>query len=189
MRTQTILLLGLWLSLGLPHLGRAQVEQPVSWRFTASPVTPAGVTTLTFTATIQGQWHIYSQFMAAGGPVPTHFTFAPSASYHLLGPVTEAAQPVKAFEESFKLMVAYFPKRAVFQQKVKFQGRPATINGTLTYMACNDLQCLPSEDVAFSIPVPVSATYTSHYAPKARATAAKPVGGLPQRSAVGQAPH
>jgi hypothetical protein len=146
MSTLKFFLLGLWLLLGLPHR-RAQLEQPISWRFRASPATPAGVTTLTFTALIQGKWHIYSQHMAAGGPVPTRFAFAPSARYQLLGPVTEATNPVKAFEESFQLTVAYFPKRAVFQQKVKIGSLPTTVKGVLTYMTCNDLQCLPPEEL------------------------------------------
>jgi thiol:disulfide interchange protein len=189
MKKQKIFLLGMWLLLGLAHLSRAQVEQPVSWRFTASPVTPAGVSTLTFTATMQGQWHIYSQSMAAGGPVPTYFAFAPSASYQLLGSVTEATHPVKAFEESFKLTVIYFPKRVVFQQKVKFRALPTTVKGTLTCMVCNDLQCLPPEDVTFGISVPIAATGAAPCVPKARAAAAKPVGGLPQRSAASHAPR
>jgi hypothetical protein len=117
MSTLKFFLLGFWLLLGLPHRSRAQLEQPVSWRFSDSPATPAGETTLTFTAIIQGQWHIYSQHMAAGGPVPTQFAFAPSARYQLLGPVTEATNPVKAFEESFQLTVAFFPSEPFSSKK------------------------------------------------------------------------
>jgi thiol:disulfide interchange protein len=178
MSTLKFFLLGLWLVLGLPHRSRAQLEQPVSWHFRASPATPASETTLTFTALIQGQWHIYSQHMAAGGPVPTQFAFAPSARYQLLGPVREATNPVKAFEESFQLTVAYFPKRAVFQQKVKLGARPTTVKGVLTYMTCNDLQCLPPEEIAFSIAVPAAASHASPLVPPARASSAKLPSGL-----------
>jgi DsbC/DsbD-like thiol-disulfide interchange protein len=49
--------------------------------------------------------------------------------------------------------VSYFEKSVVFQQKIKLKGKEATIKGQLEYMTCNDKQCLPPDDVEFSIPV------------------------------------
>jgi len=143
----------LLLCLGLSYPGHAQIERPVSWKFTATPADQSGAATLTFTASIQGQWHIYSQFIEAGGPEPTSFTFVPGADYELVGKVTEETMPVKGYEETFKMTIAYFPTRAVFSQKIKLKAGRATVKGTLTYMACNDVQCLPPEDVEFSVAV------------------------------------
>jgi len=46
--------------------------------------------------------------------------------------------------------VAFFEKKAVFIQKVKLKVPTTTIKGSLTFMACDDNQCLPPEDIDFS---------------------------------------
>jgi hypothetical protein len=49
--------------------------------------------------------------------------------------------------------VSFFEKEVVFQQKIKLKAGQATVKGTLEYMTCNDHQCLPPDDIDFSIPV------------------------------------
>ncbi|MGI4870587.1 MAG: cytochrome c biogenesis protein CcdA [Janthinobacterium lividum] len=131
----------------------AQIEHPVIWKWAAQPGASPDEATLTFTATIGGNWHIYSQFVDAGGPEPTSFTFPPSADYELVGKVSEAPAPVKQFDKSFNMTIAYFPGRAVFSQKIRLKAPQTTVKGTLTFMACNDEKCLPPDDLDFSIPV------------------------------------
>ncbi|RZK96733.1 MAG: disulfide bond formation protein DsbD, partial [Hymenobacter sp.] len=137
--------------LGITQLAQAQIERPVTWKFAAQPGTAVGEATLTFTAAIAGNWHIYSQFIEEGGPEPTSFKFTPSADYELVGKVTESPEPVKAFEKAFNMNIAYFPKRAVFSQKIRLKAPQATVKGTLTFMVCNDEKCLPPDDLDFSI--------------------------------------
>ena len=139
------------LGAGRPAL--AQIERPVAWTFAARPGGSPQEATLTFTATIGGNWHIYSQFIEEGGPEPTSFKFTPSPDYELLGKVTEEPAPVKTFEKAFNMNIAYFPKRAVFSQKIRLKAPQTTVKGTLTFMACNDEKCLPPDDLDFSIAV------------------------------------
>ncbi|MGI4742065.1 MAG: cytochrome c biogenesis protein CcdA [Janthinobacterium lividum] len=164
-----LLLLALLLGLGTPS--QAQIEHPVSWKFSASPAGPNGLATLT--AAIQGQWHIYSKFIAEGGPQPTSFAFTPAADYEVVGQVTEVTTPIKAYEEAFKMNIAYFPKQAVFKQEIRLKVPQATVRGTLIYMCCNDAQCLPPEDLEFSIPVKASATPATTAKPRTSAPVAK----------------
>ncbi|AMR27890.1 disulfide bond formation protein DsbD [Hymenobacter psoromatis] len=141
------------LLLGLAAPAAAQIERPVTWKFAASPADKSGESTLTFSATIAGNWHIYSQFIEEGGPEPTSFKFVPSPDYELVGKVTESPEPVKAFEKAFNMNIAYFPKRAVFSQKIRLKAPQATVKGTLTFMVCNDEKCLPPDDLDFSLDV------------------------------------
>ena len=141
------------LLLGLATPAAAQIERPVTWKFAASPTDKAGEATLTFSASIAGNWHIYSQFIEEGGPEPTSFKFMPSPDYELVGKVTESPEPVKAFEKAFNMNIAYFPKRAVFSQKIRLKAPQATVKGTLTFMVCNDEKCLPPDDLDFSLDV------------------------------------
>ena len=145
-----------WLAfmlLALNFLAQAQIERPVTWTFAAAPADQAGLTTLTATATIAGNWHIYSQFIEDGGPVPTSFAFTPSPDYELVGKVAESPTPVKAFEKAFNMTITYFPKRAVFSQKIRLKAPQTTVKGTVTFMVCNDEKCLPPDDLDFSFDV------------------------------------
>jgi len=169
----------------LSQAAHAQIERPVTWTFAARPGAAPGEATLTFTARIGGNWHIYSQFIEEGGPEPTSFTFVPSADYELLGgKPSESPAPVKAFEQAFKMTIAYFPKQATFSQRIRLKAAQTTVKGHLTFMACNDEKCLPPDDADFSIAVAGPATATAPAAAaKQPAASAKPATG-PAASAV-----
>ena len=128
---------------------RAQIEHPVEWNFTTHK-TSNTETELIFTAKINSGWHIYSQFIAKGGPVPTSFTFTPSPDYVLVGNVSESPNPKKIYEKVFDMEVAFFEGKAVFTQKVKLKVPASKIKGSLEFMVCDDNQCIPPEDLNFS---------------------------------------
>ena len=169
-RAAGVLALLLLLSARLPAL--AQIEKPVSWQF-AAQAGAAGEATLTATATIAGDWHIYSQFIEEGGPEPTSFTFTPSADYELLGKVAESPAPVKTFEKAFNMNIAYFPKRAVFTQRIRLKVPQTTVKGHVTFMVCNDEKCLPPTDEDFAIEVKGGAATPATAAVTPPAAAAK----------------
>ena len=166
--------------LGINSLAQAQIERPVTWTFAARPGA-AGEATLTATATIAGNWHIYSQFIEEGGPVPTSFEFTPSPDYELLGKVAESPAPVKAFEKAFNMNIAYFPKRAVFSQKIRLKAPQTTVKGTVTFMVCNDEKCLPPDDLDFSVAV---AGTVAPAAAKAAPTPPRPAKAAPAAATV-----
>jgi len=129
----------------------AQIEKPVTWSYAAKKVSKTEAV-LYLKATIEDRWHIYSQNVKDGGPVKTTFTFSPSKDFSLIGKTAEPKAIVK-FEDTFKMNVAYFEKSVIFQQKVKLNKGTTTVKGKVEYMVCNDRQCLPPEEVEFSIPV------------------------------------
>jgi len=130
----------------------AQILKPVTWSFSNKQVSDTEFD-LVLTANIDNGWHLYSQFIADGGPVATSFKFKPSPDYALVGKVTESPKPKKIYEKVFEMEVAFFEKKAVFTQKVKLKVPDAKIKGTLTFMVCDDSQCLPPEDLDFSFDV------------------------------------
>lgn len=129
----------------------AQIEKPVKWAYVAKKTSSTDAT-LYIKATVEDKWHIYSQNLKDGGPVKTTFTFAPSKDFTLVGKTVEPKGVVK-FEDSFKMNVTYFEKQVIFQQKIKLKKGATTVKGTVEFMVCNDKQCLPPEEVEFSIPV------------------------------------
>lgn len=128
-----------------------QIFKPVTWSYAAKK-TGANTATVFIKASIDKNWHIYSQFLKPGGPNPTRFSFLSSKNYILLGKTIEP-NPHSVFEPSFKMQVSYFENSVVFQQKVKLLTKNTTIKGKLEFMACDDHQCLPPEEVEFSVPI------------------------------------
>lgn len=130
----------------------AKIYDPVKWSFRSVP-DGSNQATLIITADIEPGWHVYSQFIPEGGPIPTTFKFKPSADYKLIGSVSESPKAETAFDKNFDMQISWHKKRVEFQQKVAITKASATISGSLDFMVCNDERCLPPAEVEFSIPV------------------------------------
>jgi len=130
---------------------KAQILTPVHWSYAAKKIN-ATEAVVFMKANIDDGWHLYSQTVKEGGPVKTTITFPPSTLYSLIGKTTEPT-PVTRYEKVFSMDVSYFEHEAIFQQKVKLKAGQVTVKGTLEYMTCNDHQCLPPENVEFSVAI------------------------------------
>jgi hypothetical protein len=129
----------------------SQILAPVKWSYAAKKIDKEQAVVF-IKATIDKGGHIYSQNVADGGPVKTSFRFDKSDDYTLNGNTSEP-KAVSKYEKAFSMNVQYFEQSVIFQQKVKLKNGQASVNGTLNYMVCSNQQCLPPEDVEFSIPV------------------------------------
>jgi len=129
---------------------KAQIESHVRWSYAFKRINTTEAVLL-IKATIDKNWHIYSQHVKPGGPLKTAFAFTPSKGYTLVGKTTEPA-PTTKYEKVFKMNVGYFENSVVFQQRVKLKAGAPVITGKLEFLACAD-HCLPPEEVPFSIPV------------------------------------
>ncbi|WDF77183.1 protein-disulfide reductase DsbD family protein [Mucilaginibacter sp. KACC 22773] len=145
-----IILLSLLL-LGGIFTTKAQILQPVHWSYAAKKIN-ATEAVLFFKANIDGGWHVYSQYLKEGGPVPTSFSFKPSKDYMLTGKTSEP-KPVVRMEKVFDMEVGFFENEVIFQQKIKLKNKQTTVSGTISYMTCNDQKCLPPSDAEFSIAI------------------------------------
>ena len=129
----------------------AQIEKPVTWAYVAKKTSKTEAT-LYIKASVDDKWHIYSQNIKSGGPVKTTFAFSPSKDFALVGKTMEPKAIVK-YEDTFKMNVSYFEDEVIFQQKIKLNKGATVVKGKVEFMVCNDKQCLPPEEVEFSIPV------------------------------------
>jgi hypothetical protein len=130
---------------------RAQILTPVHWSYGAKKISKDEAV-IFIKATIDDGWHVYSQFVKDGGPVKTTITFPASPAYSLIGKTIEPT-PIIRNEKVFNMDVSFFEHEVIFQQKIKLKAGEATVKGTLEYMTCNDRQCLPPDDIDFSVPV------------------------------------
>ena len=130
---------------------KSQILKPVTWSYAFKKTSPTEATVY-IKATIDDNWHLYSQTVKEGGPVKTTFTFPKSTAYTLVGQTIEP-KPISKYEQTFSMDVAFFEKTALFSQKIKLKGKTAVVKGTVEFMTCDDKQCLPPDEIAFSIAV------------------------------------
>ncbi len=135
---------------------QAQIQTPVKWEF-KTKVTGENIAELHFIASIDNGWHLYSQYLPDGGPMPTEFVFTKLEGVQLEGNgKTLEPTPKEVFDEMFKMKVKYFDKTATFIQKIKLtNSKPVTVSGTINFQACNEETCVPGE-TEFSFEVPAS---------------------------------
>src|SRR5437763_3026417 len=110
----------------------AQVLHPVKWSFSVEQ--KENETTLLLKATIEKQWHLYSQDVGEGGPIPTSFKFIPSADYELTGKVTEPKAEM-VHDPNFDMDVKFFETSVTFKQKIKLKtDKSFSVKGSLEFM-------------------------------------------------------
>lgn len=105
------------------------------------------------TATINGNWHMYSQD-GGEGPFSTTFTFTKNPLINFDGKVKEVGKMKKVYEEAFKSNVRFYEKTVNFVQTIKLRGSAKTnVSGKVEFMVCNDTTCLPPSEVEFSVSI------------------------------------
>jgi len=129
-----------------------KIYDPVKWSFSSEKLND-NEHNLIITAKIEKGWHVYSQFIDDGGPIPTSFKFKSSPDYKLVDKVTESPKAVSAFDKNFNMQIAWHKDQVVFKQKISLLVPKTSIAGTLEFMVCNDERCLPPAEVDFTIVV------------------------------------
>ena len=133
--------------------GFSQIQNPVKWTYSVENNGTENAT-LVINAKIDKGWHLYSQFVGEGGPVPTTIKFKAGKEYSLVGKTEETPKPHSIYEELFGMKVAFFEKNATFKQKIKVTStKDFKVAGTLEFMVCDDKQCLPPEEMEISFDV------------------------------------
>lgn len=119
----------------------AQMVSPVSWKFSQKKISSDEIE-LTFSATVEQGWHMYSQFTPDGGPMATSINFEESENFKLVGKAVESPKPHEEMDKVFGVNVKYFENNVEFKQKVKIvKGGTFKIVGGVDYQACREGQC------------------------------------------------
>lgn len=129
----------------------AQINNPTTWRFSQKQISD-NTYELTFTATIQAGWHLYSMNIAEGGPIKTSFTFEDSEAYEHVGEVKAQNKEIRKHDAMFGMEIGYYEKEAIFTQIVKVN-TPTTITGYVEFMSCDDESCTPPQEADFEFSI------------------------------------
>lgn len=129
-------------------------EATAKWSVSSKAVSD-NVFELTFKASIEDGWHIYTIDHAYN---PIVIDFADSPEYSLEGTLNQVTQPTelkgeKVFFDSVKLT-----------QLVKLTGSEATVTGEVSWSGCNDQFCAAPETWEFSVPLAADASVATNMA-------------------------
>lgn len=124
----------------------SQVEEPVKFKLLTEKVDDTHVNII-YEAEIEEGWHLYSQYMPYGGPMPLYFEFDASENFSLIDSVTESPEPHGEYDDVFEIDVKFFNGKAVFTQQIELLTKePFIITGFIDGQACIDGMCVPVGD-------------------------------------------
>lgn len=130
----------------------AQILKPVTW---TSRVENLGNNELrlVFEATIQDDWHVYSQHTPDGGPLPLEGIFKEQkGNFERIGPLTES-QTRRQYNDIFEVDELFFEKKATLTQKIRvLHQNVKNIQVTLEYQVCKEV-CI-NDKASFDFAVP-----------------------------------
>ena len=131
----------------------AQIHNPVKWKTSVEKVSESEFDLIVI-ATIDEGWHLYSQNVPDGGPIPTSFSFKSIENeFQLVGKTTEE-KGHEEYDNVFEMDIKYFEDQAVFKQRIQIlTENKIIINETLEFMVCDDTNCLPPTEVDISFEV------------------------------------
>lgn len=129
----------------------SQVKDPVSWTFTANKRVQ-GIYEIIITADVPKPWHMYAQNTPKGGPIPTKVTFNKNPLVVNEGKLMESGKLEKIYDKIFGVQVFYYSGKVTYKQIVRVKaGVNTNLSGTVSYMVCDDEQCLPPTKKVFDI--------------------------------------
>ncbi|GAB1857261.1 thioredoxin family protein [Flavobacteriaceae bacterium MHTCC 0001] len=132
----------------------SQMYNPVTWDTKVKKNSDSEYKLIAI-ATIEEGWHLYSQNVPEGGPIPTTFTYANGKhiGFETLGNTSEE-EGHTVDDPIFGMRIKFFENSASFEQLVKVSEDILTIEGIVEFMVCDDSRCLPPNevDLVFNIP-------------------------------------
>jgi thiol:disulfide interchange protein len=120
----------------------AYAQNPVSWKLENKDKS------FKLSATIEGDWHLYSTEQPEGGPVATKITV--NEPFAIDGKI-ETTKPTEKFDQNFGIETKYFNEKAEFNFKLKDISNIENLIVSTRFQVCNDTLCLPPKTVKLDL--------------------------------------
>ncbi len=132
----------------------SQTLDPIKWKANVEKETE-DVYILSFQATLDKGWHLYSQNEAETdeiAPTPTEFSFdATAETYQLIGETLEP-KGIEKYDNIFEMNVKYFEDKVTFSQKIKLiNSTLKSVKAEVFFSVCDDEKCLAPEVIEFDL--------------------------------------
>lgn len=155
MKRISILFVLLTALVGFAASAQMPAGNPVKWRVNVKMLTSTeGEVVLT--ATIDDGWHLYGMNMPKGGPKSTEIDFSGSTGVKFINGLSQSVAPTAYHDSMFDMNLSCWEKKVTFRRKFKVTDRAkAAINGSITFMSCNNVNCSAPTVEKFSKKVPL----------------------------------
>ncbi|WP_066219581.1 protein-disulfide reductase DsbD family protein [Formosa haliotis] len=124
----------------------AQILDPVKWSTSVEKISDTEYNLIS-TAHIDAGWHLYSQTVPDGGPIPTTFIYDNSEENFTINGNTKEGEGHTVQDPVFEMEIKFFEGEATFVQNINLSQATATINGIVEFMVCDDTRCLPPTEI------------------------------------------
>lgn len=127
-------------------------QNPITWQFQA--VKKEGLKyEVTFRATIQPGWHLYSQNQPKDAiAIPTTFQFNKNPLINREQTIRELGKMQKYTDKTLGVTAYQYSTEVTFTQNVTLKANVKTaLTGEIEYQVCDDEKCLPPKKVPFTI--------------------------------------
>lgn len=128
----------------------AEILDPINWSYNSKKINENTIE-VTFTAAIDAGWHLYGLKLPDGGPMPTKFSYGSRQNIKAIGSIQAKSKLIEKYDDMFELELNWYVNTAVFVQEFKITGSPYKISGQISYMGCNDENCINPEPYEFEI--------------------------------------
>lgn len=135
-------------------MGLAVAQDAIKWRTTVKMSNEKeGV--LTVKAIVEPGWHLYGTKLPKNGPKPTVLDFSASKGVKFISEFSPSEKPVVKYDDMYEMELNWWSGTVSFSRKFKLTGKKedAEINGKITFMACNDQNCLPPKTQAVKLKI------------------------------------
>ena len=136
----------------LAFVVQAQIKQPVKWKWSVEKVSDSEVA-LIMNATIEKDWHMFSQHTPDGGSLPAVFEYKnQKGNYNLVGKTTESSYK-KVYNDIFEVDEYIFENKANFKQIIKITNPEVKkVEVYMEYQVCKEACIQGDQTFVFDIP-------------------------------------
>ncbi len=126
-------------------------ENPVSWTINAEVAEK--VITLTYEATIDDGWYVYSQYLESDlGPIATSINLD-DESIKSMEKIEEIGKKKEGYDKLFEMNIVKFANKLKLVQKIERTADLKNVKGYIEFMTCDDSRCLPPTQVDFNVAI------------------------------------
>lgn len=148
----------------------AQIKDPVKFQYDIKALAN-GEYEAVLNATLEKNWHIYSQDLPPDSGIPTEMLISGS-NIIPIGGTKEIGKKHDEYSDAFGAQIVYYSNSVKFIRKFKLKDptKPANVTAEITYQTCDDRVCLAPNTLEFEkniTPAGVATTET----PKVEETA------------------
>jgi thiol:disulfide interchange protein len=131
--------------------GKAQILEPVTWSTSVKKISETEYD-LIITASIEREWHVYSQYTAEGGALPIVISkLNETDKFKLVGKAIES-DTIKKYSKIFEVYETYFNDRAVLKQRIILDNADISeVTLNLEGQVCKDVCLQINEDFSFKL--------------------------------------